>query len=165
MVNIVELDESTLVKTEKLVSKVFPAMDIPEKLSFWAYKHRENRIVKILMKLCGVSSLLKFFAAIDENGEVRGTTGFYSYTKDDKEAIWLAWFCVDPEARGKGIGKQLIEYSIDEGRKYNKKYFRLYTSTDKNEAAAQHLYEKYGFKIKTQKKTLFYTKIIRELEF
>ena len=164
MIKIVELDETLFGKAEKLVFKVFPSMDILEKLSFWAYKHRNNRFVKILMRISGVYSLIKYCAAITENGEVCGTTGFYSYTKDKHEAVWLAWFCVDPKFRGKGIGKKLIEYSIDEARKYNKKFFRLYTSTDPNEASAQNLYEKYDFRIKRQKKTLAYTKIIRELE-
>ena len=93
-----------------------------------------------------------------------GTTGIYSYVKDKEDAIWLAWFCVDTEQRGKGIGKKLIEYSINVVREYNKKYFRLYTSSDPNEAAAQNLYEKYGFEMIKKEKKLFYTKMFRELE-
>ena len=164
MVEIVELDKHLIKKAEKLVFEVFPSMDLIEKLSFWAYKYRGKRPVKILMRLSGVFSLIKYCAAINENGDVCGTTGLYQYTKDRHEAVWLAWFCVDPQQRGIGIGKKLIEYSINEARKYNKKYFRLYTSTDPNEAAAQNLYEKYGFRIKNQKGTLTYTKIFRELE-
>ena len=116
------------------------------------------------MNMFGISSLLHFWVAINDNKEVYGTTGLYTYKKDENEAVWLSWFCVDPAQRGKGIGKQLIEYSIDMAKKYNKKYFRLYTSNDPNEQAAQNLYEKYGFKIVKTKKKHVYTEIYRELE-
>jgi ribosomal protein S18 acetylase RimI-like enzyme len=115
----------------------------------------------------GVAELINFWVAIDENSNVVGITGIYSYLKDREDAIWLAWFCVDPEQRGKGIGKKLIEYTLDVTKKYNKKYFRLYTSSDPNEAAAQYLYEKYGFKIVKEEKRMFYiyTILYGEREF
>jgi hypothetical protein len=66
--------------------------------------------------------------------------------------------------RGQGLGKKLLEYTIDEARKYEKKYLRLYTSNAPDEVVAQIIYKKYGFKKIKQKKRVFYTKIIRELE-
>ena len=164
MIKIVELDEKLLKGASELVFKIFPSMSMVERLSFWAYKHREKCPVKMLMRLSGIFSLIKYCAAVNENGDVCGTTGLYQYTKDRNDAVWLAWFCVHPDQRGRGTGKQLIEYSINEARKLKKKYFRLYTSTDPNEAAAQILYEKYGFMEKSRKKTLSHTKIFRELE-
>ncbi|MCD4847410.1 MAG: GNAT family N-acetyltransferase [Candidatus Aegiribacteria sp.] len=159
-----KLEDPLIKKTDKLVSKVFPFRSLSERLTFWAFKNQNNGLVKILIKLFGVSSLSNFWVAIDEDNNVVGTTGIYTYIKDENEAIWLAWFCVDPEQRGKGIGKKLIEYSINMAREYKKKYFRLYTSSDPNEAAAQNLYDKYGFKVIKRGKKLFYTRIYRELE-
>ena len=155
MIQIIKLEEPLIKKADKLVSKVFPVRSLSERFTFWTYKHQNNNFVKKLINLFGVSSISNFWVAIDENNNVVGTTGIYTYIKDENEAIWLAWFCVDPEQRGKGIGKKLIEYSINMAREYKKKYFRLYTSSDPNEAAAQNLYEKYGFKVIKKKKKLW----------
>ena len=162
-IKIVELDRNLIEKAEKLISKIFPSRSLPERLSLWVYRHREKWYAKLLMKLGGIHSLIKFYAAVNDNGDVYGTTGLYAYKTDAHEAIWLAWFCVDPSKRGQGIGTKLIKYSIDEARKHNKKYFRLYTSTAPGETVAQILYEKHGFKIKKQKRKLAYTIIYREL--
>jgi ribosomal protein S18 acetylase RimI-like enzyme len=128
------------------------------------FKHQKYYFVKKLIRLFGVSSISNFWVALNEDNDVIGTTGIYTYTKEDREAIWLAWFCVDPNQRGKGIGKQLIEHSIKVAKKYDKKFFRLYTTDDPNERAAQSLYEKYGFREVKREKKLFYEKIYRELE-
>lgn len=165
MIKIVEINDSLMTKASKLVAKVFPFRSLSERLTFWAFKHRKNILVKKIINMFGVAELINFWVAVDENSNVVGTTGIYSYVKDKEDAIWLAWFCVDPEQRGKGIGKKLIEFSLDVAKNYNKKYFRLYTSSDPNEAAAQYLYEKYGFKVVKKEKRLFYTKVFREREF
>jgi len=115
------------------------------------------------MHLSGVYSITNFWVALDKHKNVVGTTGLYSYVKDKHEAIWLAWLCVDPERRGEGIGKQLIECSIKIAKNHGKKYFRLYTSTNPERKAAQELYETYGFKVINRKKRLRHTTIYREL--
>lgn len=163
MIKIVEINDKLIAKADKLVSKVFPFRSLSERLTFWAFKHQKNELVKRMIYFFGVSSLSNFWVAIDEYENVYGTTGIYTYLNDDNEAIWLAWFCVDPDQRGQGIGKQLIEHSIIMAKIYNKRYFRLYTSSDPNEAAAQNLYDKYGFLVKKREKKLFYEKIYREL--
>ncbi len=163
MIKIVEISNKLIDKADKLVSKVFPFRSLSERLTLWAFKHQKNKLVKRIINFFGVSSLSNFWVAIDEDENVYGTIGIYTYSKDDNEAIWLAWFCVDPDQRGQGIGKRLIEHSIKMAKSYNKRYFRLYTSSDPNEATAQNLYEKYGFLVKKRVKKLFYEKIYREL--
>jgi len=123
MIQIIKLEEPLIKKTDKLVSKVFPVRSLSERLTFWAFKNQNIGLVKNLINLFGVSSISNFWVAIDENNNVVGTTGIYTYIKDENEAIWLAWFCVDPEQRGKGIGKKLIEYSINMAREYKKNIF------------------------------------------
>jgi RimJ/RimL family protein N-acetyltransferase len=95
---------------------------------------------------------------------VLGTTGLYQYKRDAQEAVWVGWFCVDPKARGKGIGQKLIEHTICLAVQAGFRRVRLYTSTDPNEEAAQRLYEKNGFKEISRKKGLFATKLFRERE-
>ena len=31
-------------------------------------------------------------------------------------AVWMSWYCVDPDMRGQGIGKMLIEFAIEKAR-------------------------------------------------
>ena len=164
MIRIVEADASLLDKAEKLVAKVFPWRDLPERMSFWAYRRQNNPIVRMLMRRYDVSSLLNIWVAVSDNGDVCGTTGLYTCPSDEDEAVWLSWFCVDPDHRGQGIGKKLIEFSIARARECNKKFLRLYTSDDPIEVAAQGLYEKYGFKIVEEEKHASHTIMYRELK-
>ena len=61
--------------------------------------------------------------------------------------MWIGWFCVHKKYRGRGIGVALLNYSIEVAKERGKRYLSLYTSTDKNEAEAQVLYELNGFYI------------------
>ncbi|VVB78176.1 Acetyltransferase (GNAT) domain protein [uncultured archaeon] len=73
-----------------------------------------------------------------------GITGLYELPEDEKEAYWLAWFCVDPEFRGKKLGSTLIDLMIKKAKE-GKTYLRLYTSSGPIEKTARALYEKRGF--------------------
>ncbi len=68
-----------------------------------------------------------------------GVIGLYMNDEIDNESIWLGWFGILPEFRSKGIGRKSILDMIDEAKKYNKKYFRLYTN-DKGDSTARPLY-------------------------
>jgi len=162
VIKIVELDDALIPQAEKLVNSVFREQDLEERLSFWVYKNRNKFWMKAALKLYGTMEYCKYWVAINEAGEIVGTTGLYSVKKDIHEAIWLSWFCVNPNCRGQGIGKQLIEFSIDMARSYGKKYLRLYTSDDPNEVEAQFLYEKYGFKETEREVYKAWTLIYRE---
>ena len=157
------LDEATIKQAVKLAAKVFPYRGVTVRLSFWAYQHQGGPLVRRLMRLAGYETPMHYWVALDENNEVVGTTGIYSLKKDEAEAVWMAWFCVDPGRRGQGIGKELVEHSIAMARARGKRYFRLYTSTLPCEAAAQGLYEKYHFRITEKKNRLFYHLLYREL--
>jgi len=76
----------------------------------------------------------------------------------------MSWYCVNPEMRGKCIGKLSIGFAIVQAKELGKKYFRLYTPDYLLEAAAQIVYEKYGFKVVRTKKARGCTLIYRELE-
>lgn len=90
---------------------------------------------------------IRYWVARDERGKVLGITGLYSERKDQKKAKWLGWHCVAPEARGQGVGEQLLNRAIAEARQAGAEVLRLYTSTHGNEAAAQLLYKKKGLKV------------------
>ena len=164
MIRIVELEKARIPEARALVWRVFPWRDLTERLSFWVYKHYGNPVMKALLRLTGSMAVFRYWVALDEDGKICGTTGLYSEKEDFHEAIWLSWFCVDPAYRGRGIGAQLLEFSIEAARGYDKKYLRLYTSDDPGEAAAQFLYEKHGFRVVDTEKKRGYTLFYRERE-
>jgi RimJ/RimL family protein N-acetyltransferase len=90
---------------------------------------------------------LSDWVALDTDNRVIGTVGVYTYRKDNNEACWLSWFCVHPNFRGRGFGRELLQFAIHLARQTDKKYLRLHTSTHPSEASAQALYEKCGFRI------------------
>ena len=161
-ITIVPLEYDMIPQAKALVARVFKHQDLTERLSFWVYKHRDKSLMKTVLKMFGSMAVYQYWVALNQHREICGTTGLYSEKADLHEALWLSWFCVHPDMRGQGIGKQLIEFSIEEARRRNAKYLRLYTSDDPNEAAAQFLYEQYGFKITRTEKKLTHTIIYRE---
>ena len=109
-------------------------------------------------------SQLKYWVIVEK--KVIATTGMYELL-DDNDSYWVGWMCVDPEFRRRGLGRKLLEFVVDLAKKAGKKYVRLYTSTDPNEAAAQKLYEKRGFKEykREPEPEGTYERIYRQLEF
>ena len=161
---IIACTDELMPDAESLVKSVFPSMTLLERLSFIAIRRPESFAGRLLMWFAGVKSKVAFSVYIDETGAVLGTTGLYQYKRDSQEAVWVGWFCVDPKARGKGIGQKLIDHTICLAVQAGFRRVRLYTSTDPNEEAAQRLYEKNGFKEISRKRGLFTTKIFRERE-
>jgi ribosomal protein S18 acetylase RimI-like enzyme len=149
-------------EAESLIRSIFRSMSLFERLSFVVIRSPESITGRLVMFLGGVKGKVAFDVYVDEEENVVGTTGLYRYNRDYDEAVWVAWFCVDPKARGRRIGQALIEHTVARARDAGDKLIRLYTSTDPNEAAAQHLYEKNGFVEIGRKTGLFGTMIFRE---
>ena len=149
-------------QAESLVRSVFRWMTPIERFSFIAIRYPNSIAGRWLMFLAGVKDKVAFEVYVDEAHQVLGTTGLYRYNSDADEAVWVAWFCVAPKARGRDVGQALMDHTVARARKAGFHRIRLYTSTDPNEAAAQRLYEKNGFKEIGCEKGLFATTIFRE---
>lgn len=78
-----------------------------------------------------------------------GIIGLYIDEEIDEESIWLGWFGILPEFRSRGFGKKSLLDIIEKAKKFNKKYFRLYTNDDGDSTArplyrsVMQIYEKY----------------------
>lgn len=94
----------------------------------------------------GLLKTLEYYTATDEAGTVVGVTGLYTRTVDEPTIVWLGWYAVHPLYRGKGYGREILEWTMNEARKRGFKIMRLYTSDLESEATAQIVYEKFGFK-------------------
>ncbi len=92
--------------------------------------------------------IVQYWVAKDKaTGQIYGTVGLYTRT-DDPDAYWGGWMCVDPKERGKAIGHELAFRALSEARrKGDRKYVRLYTSTDPAEARAQEMYDRMGLMV------------------
>ena len=162
---IIPCSDEFMGQAESLVRSVFPSMSPIERFSFIAIRRPDTFTSRLLIFLAGVKDLMAFDVYVDEADLVLGTTGLYRYKKDFDRAVWLAWFCVDPGARGRGIGQALLEHSVARARDAGFSLMRLYTSTDPNEASAQRLYERNGFMEVGRKKGLRSTTVFREKKF
>lgn len=89
----------------------------------------------------------RYWVAMDNQGKVVGTTGLYETMQDQGKAYWLGWMSVPRAYQGQGIGKKLVDFSVEQAQKEGREYLRLYTSTSRGESAAQILYERQGFGI------------------
>jgi GNAT superfamily N-acetyltransferase len=149
--NIVPLTKENLEETIAMAHEVFPldavSKNPPEKglrksLSFDTEDSSWNSITKG-KKL----TRLNYWVLLDDDtNKVIGVTGLYAFS-DAVDEAWLAWFCLDGSTRGKGLGRKLLEWTMNKAKEEGYKVFRLYTSTDPNEAAAQKLYESIGLKV------------------
>lgn len=151
--NIIPLSKENLEETIALAHKVFPldaASKNPPERGFRKSLSKEANI-KSWKGPENILSRLNYWVLLGEGSKVVGVTGLYGF-KDVPDEVWLAWFCLDPEIRGQGLGRKLLTWTMDKAKDEGYKIFKLYTSTDPNEAAAQRLYESVGLKIVKKEK-------------
>lgn len=146
------LSEHTLPATIALTDLVFLYQRWWERAS-WAFSLSlmSGFVPRLLLRLIAVENC-RYWVAIDSQTGVVGVTGLYQTPKDKHEAYWLGWTCVDPQTRGQGVGKQLIEFAIEQAKSSGISYLRLYTSDLPDYAIAVKLYERRGFELTNQVK-------------
>lgn len=84
--------------------------------------------------------------AYRENGKIVGIASLAWYKVMSGFKGWVEDVVVDQDLRGKGIGKQLMEKTIEEGKKLGLSDIFLYTEEERK--VAIHMYESLGFKRK-----------------
>ena len=71
--------------------------------------------------------------------------GFIGIIDSKVGAPWIAWLGVRKQNQGKGIGKQLLEYVIEEAKKRGARRLLVEGGTLPMFKKANNLYRKYGF--------------------
>ncbi|TKC92176.1 GNAT family N-acetyltransferase [Trinickia terrae] len=81
--------------------------------------------------------------AEDEGGKVIGIANYLVHESTSllTPVCYLQDLYVDPQARAAGVGKQLIDWLVEEMRRRN--WSRLYWNTKENNYRARALYDKY----------------------
>ncbi len=145
------LSYETVDRAINLVDRIFPYQINSQTenagIVFRASLEKNNSFNRNLFEKMQITDA-NYWVAIDPNSKkVVGTTGLYSYREDEAQAYWLGYTCVDPDFRGQRIGSKLVDFAIAKARQSGKQFLRLYTSTYPDQAVAQILYDKRGFRI------------------
>lgn len=165
-INIQPLSQQKLSEAQRLIDETFSHYPWLDRRLFFSVSEPQN-VYRWALLIGWRVSFLSDFVALDINTDrVIGTVGVYTYPKDEREACWLSWFCVNQNFRGRGVGKELLKFAIHLAHHSEKRFLRLYTSTHPSEVNAQPLYEKLGFEITGKElwKGTPYERIYRELE-
>ena len=83
-----------------------------------------------------------YFAVAELDGKIVGSIVINGLSEENAQ---LRWFLVHPDARGRGLGHQLMDGAIAFCREHGFKKVTLWTISELK--AAAHLYRQAGFKI------------------
>ena len=107
----------------------------------------EALVAEILVELIRVYDHRKDHIWIAEIDSKRA--GCIVMARADDAVVKLRLFLVEPWARGRGIGRQLVEESIRFSRRAGYRKITLWTQSELH--AARHLYEEFGFHLVAEK--------------
>jgi len=75
---------------------------------------------------------------LENHSTIIGIVGLHHYVWGPEENVWLAWFAVDPNSQGKGLGKYLFDSATalawEQG--YRKLFIETYSSPEFAKARA-----------------------------
>ena len=120
----------------KMIRKVFDEYNAPQKGTVYSDPTTDN-----LFELFQVEKSLLWVAEIDS--EIVGCCGIYPTKGLPKNCVELVKFYLSAKSRGKGIGKILMEKSIESARALG--YSELYLESLPEFSKAISIYEKQGF--------------------
>lgn len=83
--------------------------------------------------------------AVDESGAVLGTANMYANRPGNGAHVASASYMVDPQQSGRGVGRALVEYSLDWARTAGFRAIQFNAVVETNVYAVR-LYESLGFK-------------------
>jgi len=138
MINFEKITKSNLETAIKIQNSIFPkengalnlkfSVDQDFMVKFYGGKYRET---------------LDFWLCKNENEDIVGITGIYSYCGYLPDDAWLGWYGVLPEHRKRGYGEEILLLTMEKAKEMGFKNFRLYTDLIDNRDAV-NLYRKIG---------------------
>ena len=143
-IEIVPVTDKTIGEALSLVHRIFPHPSEEEDPDLWFKMSLEPENYSEQMRENGARDVRYFVAVDKKTNKVVGTTGLYHLNEDPPGTIWLGWYCVDPEFRRRGIGRSILQWTIDKARSEGESTLRLYTPPEED-VDAQIVYDKFGF--------------------
>ena len=83
---------------------------------------------------------------VEETGKIAGVSGWYPDKYDWPGILWLNWFYVREDCRGRGVGRMLLQHVVDAARRLDTRKLYVDTSSDPAYGRAVDLYEGFGFR-------------------
>ncbi len=120
----------------KMIRKVFEEHDAPKKGTVYSDPTTDS-----LYESFRIEKSVLWVA--EENGQILGCCGIYPTTGLPQQCVELVKFYLPKESRGKGIGKILMEKSIDSAKEFG--YLELYIESLPQFSKAVDMYRKQGF--------------------
>lgn len=158
------LDESTFTPALELRNHIFDNLD---SLEYDTLKASLNMKANLpWAKKIGIEKL-QYWVAVNTEAEgiqdVQGIVGLYTNI-DTPKHVWLGWYGVNPEARGRNIGSTLLNFAIATAKLQGYEELHLYTTTDNVYIKARNMYQKRGFNMYKKEKngTLYYKHHLNE---
>jgi len=78
------------------------------------------------------------------DSEPAGIAGVYR-CGEDADTMWLSWFAVRNDLRGKGLGQEILEHCEQIAVQHGAKHFAAYTEDAKSNESCHRLYKKCGY--------------------
>ena len=91
-----------------------------------------------------INNPFHYFVA-KKNGKIVGVTGVVHYLWGAPDAVRLAWFAVLPEYQRQGIGRWLMDQTVELSKRLGFRQLLAETYSDDRFARARSFYERYGF--------------------
>ena len=131
-----QVKESDNPHLSKMIRKVFEEHDAPKNGTVYSdpttnYLYESFQIEKSVLWVA------------ENNNKILGCCGVYPTTGLPKQCVELVKFYLPKESRGKGIGKILMEKSIDWAEKFG--YSEVYIESLPQFSKAINMYQKQGF--------------------
>ncbi|MGE4234175.1 MAG: GNAT family N-acetyltransferase [Bacteriovoracia bacterium] len=89
-----------------------------------------------------------YWILVARNGAVVG--GFGLTPHFIRSPWWIDWMVIHPNYRGNRIGHAMMKALLATAKKMGADSLTVYTSSAQEEAAANHLYQKFGFRVTRQ---------------
>ncbi len=88
----------------------------------------------------------RYYFVWKNGSKVQGITGLHQYNWGPKENVWLAWFALDPDLHGKGLGSKLFDEMVSLAIKMGFKKMFIETYISPTFEKARMFYQNKGFK-------------------
>ncbi len=87
----------------------------------------------------------RMYHVFKQGGVIVGLVGLHHVIWGPEQNIWLAWFAVDPDCQGQGLGRKLLTAieRVAVGKGYRRLLVETYEHADFDKA--RHFYERSGF--------------------
>jgi len=160
-----KLSKNTLLAAESLRDKIFVNLEEKEKALLEASLNKDT--LSYVYEQNEIKEMQYWVARDKKTLQVIALTGLYTEKEDDEDSCWLGWFCLEERYRGKGFGKELFNFSIEQAKSISKRNLHILTYNSKKYKVAINMYKSYGFKDYNVKNTkykrdLYFKKNIKE---